>query len=84
MSLSPERTEKAIRLLHSGSVNTLDALRSLTSLIDLQQQQIRILTDKVEALENLRKADEQKAYQKILDDADIADGQWYREANGLG
>lgn len=84
MSLSPERTEKAIRLLHSGSVNTLDALRSLTSLIDLQQQQIRILTDRVEALENLRKADEQKAYQKILDDADIADGQWYREANGLG
>lgn len=84
MSLSPEKTEQAIRLLHSGSVNTIDALKSLTSLIDLQQQQIRILTDKVEALENLRKIDEEKAYQKILDDADIADGQWYREANGLG
>lgn len=84
MSLSPEKTEQAIRLLHSGSVNTIDALKSLTSLIDLQQQQIRILTDKVEALENLRKADEEKAHQKILDDADIADGQWYREVNGLG
>lgn len=84
MSLSPEKTEQAIRLLHSGSVNTIDALKSLTSLIDLQQQQIRILTDKVEALENLRKIDEEKAYQKILDDADIADGQWYREVNGLG
>lgn len=51
MSLSPEKTEQAIRLLHAAGVNTADALRSLNEIIGFQQEQIKILTDKVEALE---------------------------------
>lgn len=82
--MSPEKIEQAIRLLHSGGMNTLDALKSLTEMIDLQQQQINILTDKVESLEAGRRIAEEKAHQEMLNELDRQDGQWYREANGLG
>lgn len=51
MSLSPEKTVQAIRLLHSGSVNTVAALKSLIEILDLQKEQIKALTNRVEALE---------------------------------
>lgn len=84
MSLSPEKVETAIRLLHAAGINTADALRSLNEIIGLQQEQIRILTDKVEILEAQRKVDEEKAFQDNQDALDRQDGQWYREVNGLG
>lgn len=84
MSLNREDTETAIRLLHSAGIHIADALCSLNEIIGLQQEQIQILLTKVEVLEAQRKTDEEKAFQDNQDALDRQDGQWYREANGLG
>lgn len=54
-------------------------------------EEIEQLRERVHELEEFKSSVEQgkkdaeaKAYWEAMDALDIADGQWYREANGLG
>lgn len=47
-------------------------------------EEIELLKSRVKELETERKITEEKARQDELERLDREDGQWYREANGLG